>query len=247
MKAVHAIVLFVALTRPATCELVRKNFFVHRLLSWADAQKYCRTYYDDLSTINTQWDSYKFRKDVGYYLLYEGWVGLSKNKSDSVYSHWSDGSVLGYAVWKSSKPSNLHAYHCVTISKMMLSDFNCDQTLMFFCYKWVPPMVLVEMMMTWKEALQYCRTYYTDLISVITDKDLQEAKSTSNTSQTLNVWTGLRFMDGSWFWVNQDPLVYMTSLPSCPSMPFHCGALKAGDDVWENRDCNEKMNFLCSS
>lgn len=72
------------------------------------------------------------------------------------------------------------------------------------------------------------------------------AESTSMTSQTLNVWTGVRFMDGSWFWVNQDPLENMFSAPSCPLMPFHCGALKAGDDVWENRDCNEKMNFLRS-
>ncbi|KAK3540831.1 hypothetical protein QTP86_002361 [Hemibagrus guttatus] len=92
-------------------------------------------------------------------------------------------------------------------------------------------MVLVKMMMTWEEALQYCRTSYTDLISVTSDKDLTSAKSTSMNSSTSMVWTGLRFMDGSWLWVNKDPLGNLTSVPSCPMKPYRCGALKAGDEV----------------
>ncbi|XP_053467670.1 macrophage mannose receptor 1-like [Ictalurus furcatus] len=164
-----------------------------------------------------------------------------------VYTEWSDGSPLGLTLWKLGEPNVMNNYGCVSIQNMELSTYNCNQHMKFFCYKWVPQMVLVEMMMNWEEALQYCRTHYTDLVSVPTDKDLQVAKSTSMTSQTPRVWTGLRYMDGSWFWVNQDPLGNVTSVPSCPMRPFHCGALSAGDDVWENRDCNEKMNFLCNS
>lgn len=247
MEAVHVVLLFVALAGAATSQLVRKNIFVNEPMPWTDAQEYCRTHYEDLSTVNTPWDFAKFKKDVARYDPEEGWVGLSKNKFDFAYTQWSDGSPLGYPVWKFGEPSNVNSHHCVTISGMELADNDCKQLLTFFCYKWVPPMVLVEMMMNWEEALQYCRTFYTDLISVISDKDLQAAKSTSMTSQTPSVWTGLCFMDGLWFWVNQDPLGNLTSVPSCPIAPFRCGALKADDDDWESRDCNEKMNFLCNS
>ncbi|XP_026793694.1 C-type mannose receptor 2-like [Pangasianodon hypophthalmus] len=246
MKAVHAVLLFVALAGAATCQLVRKNIFVNRPLSWTQAREYCKTYYEDLSTINTPWEYEKFKNDVADYLSAECWVGLSKSSFNLIYTEWSDGSALGFPVWKFGEPNNLRSYHCVTINNMELADYDCKQPLKFFCYKWVPQMVLVEMMMNWEEALQYCRTYYTDLVSVTSDKDLSVAISTSMTSQTRSVWTGLHFMDGSWFWVNQNHLENLTLLPSCPIRPFHCGALKAGDDGWENRDCNEELNFLCN-
>lgn len=247
MKAVHAVLLFVVVAQAASVWLVRKNFFVSRLLPWTDAQAYCRMYYDDLSVINSPWDLENFKKDVAAYLSEECWVGLSKKTNESVYTQWSDGSLIGFPVWKPDKPNYLNTFHCVAVTNMELHDFDCEQSLKFFCYKWVPQMVLVEEMMTWEGALQYCRTHYTDLISVITDDDMKAVKLMSLTSQTPSVWTGLCFMDGSWFWVNQDPLGSLISVPSCPIKPFRCGALKAGDDVWENKDCNEKMNFLCST
>lgn len=247
MKAVHVVLYFVALARPATGQLVRKNIFVDKQLTWTDAQAYCRTYHEDLSTVNTPWDFLKFQRDVEAYLSKEGWVGLSKDSLSPVYIQWSDGSLLGVPLWKLGKPSNVMSYHCVTIRNMELADYDCTKPLMFFCYAWMPKMVLVEEMMSWEEALHYCRTHHADLISASTDYDLQVGKSTSITSQTSRVWTGLRFMDSSWFWVNKDPLGNLTSMPSCPIKPYHCGALKAGDDVWENRDCNEKMNFLCNN
>ncbi|XP_047664777.1 macrophage mannose receptor 1-like [Tachysurus fulvidraco] len=245
MKTVHVVLLLVALTKGSTLNLVRKNVFVSLNMTWSDAQDYCRKHYEDLSTINTPWDLLKFGRDVRDYLSVEGWVGLSKGSVDPIYTVWSDGSILGLPLFKFGYPSNLISLHCVGVYNMELIDCNCRRLMPFFCYIWAPPMVLVEMMLIWEEALQYCRTFYTDLISVTTDEDLKSSKSISMSSNTSSVWTGLRFMDGSWFWVNQDPLGNMTSLPSCPVNPYRCGALKAGQDVWENRDCNEKMNFLC--
>ncbi|KAK3515125.1 hypothetical protein QTP70_007215 [Hemibagrus guttatus] len=215
-------------------------------MTWSDAQIYCKKYYEDLSTINIAWELLKFKRDIQDYLSEDGWVGLSKGSFDLIYTFWSDGSILGVPVWKFGFPNHLNSYHCVSINNLELLDNNCERLMPFFCYKWAPNMVLVKMMMTWEEALQYCRTSYTDLISVTSDKDLTSAKSTSMNSSTSMVWTGLRFMDGSWLWVNKDPLGNLTSVPSCPMKPYRCGALKAGDEVWENRDCNEKLNVLCS-
>ncbi|KAI5617151.1 C-type mannose receptor 2-like, partial [Silurus asotus] len=241
---------FVALQGLATCDLVRKNFFVDKYLSWTDAQSYCRKYYEDLSTVNTPWDMLKFIKDVPDYLSLESWVGLSKKSSLFTYSQWSDGSDLGFPIWKFGEPNE--SYNCVTISDMQLADCSCKTNLTFFCYKWVPKLVLVNMLMTWEEALQYCRTQYTDLASMNTTKDIQSAVKISMTSQTQSVWTGLRYMDGSWFWVNQDPLGNMTIKlefsgwkPGEPKMMNRYLCVYVFKSAFAVQECLISMPFFC--
>lgn len=53
MKAVHAVLLFAAITGAATCLFVRRYVVVHGALNWTDAQTYCRNHYEDLATINS--------------------------------------------------------------------------------------------------------------------------------------------------------------------------------------------------
>lgn len=59
------------------------------------------------------------------------------------------------------------------------------------------------------------------------------------------VWAGLRFMEGHWWWVNGADMRY-TNLPVCPLLWEHCGALSKNDTVnMLNRECMERKNFLC--
>ncbi|XP_062859297.1 E-selectin-like [Trichomycterus rosablanca] len=112
----------------------------------------------------------------------------------------------------------------------------------FFCYSEV---IVIEEKKTWDEAQKHCRTYYTDLFSVTTQTDLLVVNDI-RLNITSSFWTGLRFLAGSWFWVNEEEFVgSQVSLPSCPNRPFFCGARKAGANTCENRDCREKMYFAC--
>lgn len=242
---VHAVLLFAALTGAATCLFIRRNIFVDHTLSWTDAQTYCRNNYVDMSTINSLVELDNFQLDATAYLTVRSWIGLSRSQQDTGYSRWSDGSRLEFTAWKPGEPKGISGYLCVNIYEAAFAAADCSKRLPFFCYMWVPQVTLVKEIMNWKEALEYCRMHYTDMISLTSTQDLLVLKTMLKTNHTSNLWTGLRYMDGIWFWVNQEPLGYLTSVPSCPIRPFHCGALTAGGNLLESQNCSEKMIFIC--
>ncbi|GAA6082887.1 macrophage mannose receptor 1-like [Tachysurus ichikawai] len=174
-----------------------------------------------------------------------GWIGLRKGEGEASFTQWTDGTALGFSKWKSGEPDNLQNDDCVfTTSEWENQD--CTKLNSFFCYTWVPKMIVVQEMMTWEEALVYCRKQYTDLVSLSSAIDYFVLNSKSMEILTSTFWTSLRFMDGSWFWVNYYLFYKLsTPLPSCPAKPFRCGVWNINAGVWENRDCEEKMNFIC--
>ncbi|KAK2908973.1 hypothetical protein Q8A67_004810 [Cirrhinus molitorella] len=96
---------------------------------------------------------------------------------------------------------------------------------------------------TWEEAVEHCRDHYTDLASLTTTQQLQQVKS--NLKGETIIWVGLRFVAGQWYWLNAEPVSneVSRSLPECPEL--RCGALNIMTEQWENRDCEEKLSFLC--
>uniref|UniRef100_A0A673MN67 C-type lectin domain-containing protein n=1 Tax=Sinocyclocheilus rhinocerous TaxID=307959 RepID=A0A673MN67_9TELE len=140
---------------------------------------------------------------------------------------WSDGNLFSYSKWETGQPNNLYGFqYCVSLRHNWF-DYECFK-------------------LTWEEALLYCRTHHTDLASITTERQLELAKRGTRESQTESVWTGLRYLVGEWFWVSNQPLGIQTSLPECPTQPYQCGARNTKTDNWENRDCAEKLNFLCN-
>uniref|UniRef100_A0AAR2L836 C-type lectin domain-containing protein n=2 Tax=Pygocentrus nattereri TaxID=42514 RepID=A0AAR2L836_PYGNA len=238
----HFVLLLTALTEAATCLLVRRHIYVNVSLTWSDAQKYCRDNYEDLSTIDTEDENKNF---AGAQINDFCWIGLSKRENETSFSQWSDGSKAELQKFKSGEPNNPKYEHCVATNNDEWYDAYCTTSRRFFCYKWVPELIMVQEKKKWEEALEYCRNYYTDLVSLTTEGELLVAKKKSVNAQTHSVWTGLYFLDGSWLWANNDSLGSDVSLPSCPAQFLRCGARKSGADHWENRDCEEKLNFIC--
>ncbi|XP_062861782.1 lectin BRA-3-like [Trichomycterus rosablanca] len=113
---------------------------------------------------------------------------------------------------------------------------------MFYCYRsWN----LVTEKKTWLEALEYCKTNHTNLASPATEEQLRLAEKVASQAETVSVWTGLQFLDGQWFWISGETLGTSDTLPSCPAYDRRCGARNLKTKTWENRDCNEKLNFIC--
>ncbi|KAM9487250.1 killer cell lectin-like receptor subfamily F member 1 [Clarias gariepinus] len=104
---------------------------------------------------------------------------------------------------------------------------------------------LVKENKTWEEALQYCRRKYTGLAIVDSVTLLDLLQIETEQAQTVSVWTGLRFLSGKWVWVNGTLPKSLVSLPSCPVEPYRCAAYNFNTSVWENRDCDEELNFIC--
>lgn len=212
-------------------------------MPWTNAQAYCRQKYVDLSTTDTQIELDKFKNDVKSHLFDQSWIGLSKKQDQKRFGQWSDGTGFGFFLWANGQPDFLNTEHCVSINNSQFSNGLCSDSLPFICYTWEPTLIMVRELKTWPEALIHCRTKYTDLISLNTVTDILEVNKILRDFQNVSVWTGLNFMNGVWFWVNKEPLKNASLLPSCPTRPLFCGANV--DVNLQNRDCMEKMNFIC--
>ncbi|KAK2849637.1 hypothetical protein Q7C36_008420 [Tachysurus vachellii] len=104
-------------------------------------------------------------------------------------------------------------------------------------------LILVKEQKTWEEALQYCRMNYTTLAYNIFDTQLLLPETAA--AESISVWIGLRLVNGEWMWVNRVQVKSLDSLPSCVVPRRRCVAYDINTHTYENRDCSEKLNFLC--
>ncbi|TSK13141.1 C-type mannose receptor 2 [Bagarius yarrelli] len=242
MKSAQFFFFLAALTG-ATCLIRRKHVLVSINSSWFNAQTHCRQNYVDLSTLDSEEELSKFKLDVRNNVV-RSWIGLNKRPDQMDFSQWSDGTVFKFALWQSGKPDNKATEHCASAYNAQLNDYGCENLIPFVCYTWEPTLIFVQDLKTWYEALVHCRTWYTELISLSTERDFLLVNAKFTVLQSVSVWTGLNFLDGSWFWSNNETVMNPNSLPSCPIKPFHCGA-KVGGTILENADCMKKMSFIC--
>ncbi|KAK2860875.1 hypothetical protein Q7C36_005041 [Tachysurus vachellii] len=234
-----SLVLFLLLCSMAGCQK-REYIYINTQMTWFSAQSYCRENYVDLATITSAEENQRLVVPaVGGNV----WIGLNRTVAGVKTWQWSDGESTHFFKWLPNQPDNWFSVEsCVCFSSSGWNDMDCERTLPFFC-SW--RFVLVKEYMTWTEALDYCRTYYTGLASPISENQLSLARTATTGTQTASMWTGLRFVNGRWVSVSSTPLGSLVSLPSCPVPRYRCGARNTNTNLWENRDCDEKLNFLC--
>lgn len=221
--------------------LTKEYISVNKKMNWTDAQNCCKQNYRDLATVTTAEENQRLYALMGDFV--SAWIGMYRVKLNENIWQWSDGTSSSFLQWANNQPNNGEGnQNCVQMEPGGWNDKFCYENQIFVCYQFL---VLVKEKKTWEEALDYCRMSYTGLASLASRTQLQLAEMESIQTQTDSVWTGLRFLDGKWLLVNKDPLGDLVSLPSCPAPPYRCGARNTKKHVWENRDCNEKLNFLC--
>ncbi|XP_060729778.1 macrophage mannose receptor 1-like isoform X2 [Tachysurus vachellii] len=220
----------------------REYVYIDKKMTWFSAQSYCRENYVDLATVTSDEENQRLVLKASS-LSFAAWIGLNKTVPNGNVWQWSDGETPNNFMWVKNQPDNYnHEEDCVMIILDGWNDVKCVTYWPFFCY-W--RFVLVKEYMTWKEALDYCRTYYTGLASPISENQLSLARTATTGTQNVSIWTGLRFVNGRWVSVSSTPLGNLVSLPSCPVPRYRCGARNTNTNLWENRDCDEKLNFLC--
>lgn len=248
MKCAYVVLLLASLLGTAQCLFKYYYYFRDQNLSWDDALAYCRNNFVNLISLRTSDNAKDFRIVISSLNLIStspSWMGLRKEANMLVFTKWSDGTPVAYTNWNTSVVFQSNIDQCGTmLSGDQWGVCDCTTLLTFYCYDWVPKVILVNELMTWDEALNYCRTFYTDLVSLTTKNDSYAANSVLD-NQNTRVWTGLRYINSIWFWSNNQPLGNLVNPSSCPAFPFRCGALVPGTTDVENRDCMEKRNFVC--
>lgn len=235
-------VFFLLLCGMAVCQM-RNYIFIDKAMNWSFAQGYCRGKYIDLASISTDEENQRLKKATVALSTTNVWLGLYRVVYGVNIWQWSDGEPSLFLSWAPGQPDNAgNIENCGSMILSGLNDANCALSLPFFC-SW--KVVLVKDNKTWEEALDYCRKHYTGLASPISIGQPMLAENITVQTQTVSVWIGLRFVNGQWVWVNSVPLRSQVSLPSCPTPHYSCGAHNTETAEWENRDCNEELNFLC--
>lgn len=217
----------------------RVHVHVSKEKTWNEAQSYCRQNYIDLSTVSSNEENLHLRGMLGGK---HAWIGMYRNRTNMDQFIWSDGDLqTNFINWKSGQPGNRNnGQNCVEVDETGWADYECDKVLPFFCYS----VTLERDQKTWEEAMEHCRDHYTELASLTSNQQLQQADN--NLSGETSVWVGLRFVAGQWYWLNTEPVGNNVTLPWCPAVPYGCGARNIETKKWENRDCNDKLSFLCS-
>ncbi|KAM3614060.1 uncharacterized protein V6R79_009283 [Siganus canaliculatus] len=208
-------------------------------LDWNTASQQCK-----LPTID-QTNSHE--------LSQTGWIGLYRVAGES----WSwIQTSSDYRNWAPGQPLNADCASFDSVTQKIHSNV-CSEKLSPICYE--DNLVVVNENKTWEAAYSHCKNlniicshpsklcrYKHTLLSLVDSSDYTYIRDRISRATTDEVWTGLRFLGGEWWWVNGNKPTDHGVLPKCPSQWKHCGTLsKHGSNTWSTRDCSEKRNFIC--
>ncbi|XP_029945199.1 C-type mannose receptor 2-like [Salarias fasciatus] len=184
------------------------------MMTWSEARKFCRERHSDLATV-------RYNADDKLLANTEGFIGLHRDNNTDEWK-WSRVSMpTRYLNWATNEPQpDKHCGFKIEGEVKWRSE-ECDDVHPFVCFD--ESVLLVQHNKTWEEALDHCRWLWRreeswslrfDLSTVISQNDVTNAREMAQYATTEEVWTGLRFLAGHWWWVGGEPAEW-TKLPSC--------------------------------
>ncbi|XP_043104482.1 secretory phospholipase A2 receptor-like [Puntigrus tetrazona] len=222
--------------------LIKRHFFVKKEMTWDSAHSYCNVFFHDLSTFINELEQQQFLQDAANQTS-NAWVGLH---TELGVWRWSGGQTATEILWDTNQPDTSDGCVFLHIDRKKLHDKDCTVQFAAFC---MTNFVLVPQKETWEGALEYCKTYYIELATLSTVQRMNSALMEISQAETEYVWIGLRFLEGDWLWVNRNHLYYtawyQNEQPQCPAGDLRCGALDKKTKLWTNRNCEEKLSFIC--
>uniref|UniRef100_A0AAV2MBE4 C-type lectin domain-containing protein n=1 Tax=Knipowitschia caucasica TaxID=637954 RepID=A0AAV2MBE4_KNICA len=136
-------------------------------------------------------------------------------------------------------------------------SFPCDTHMNVVCF--VDKLTVVHERKTWEEALEHCRslkkqctvnngqqkcTLQHDLVTLSGQSDYSHVRKRIN-NVTDEVWIGLRFLGGQWWWMKGEPVTVIEGLPHCPDHLSSCGTFSKTTGRISFTDCSKKLQFIC--
>ncbi|XP_043972919.1 macrophage mannose receptor 1-like [Gambusia affinis] len=252
-----ALLLLLSVVAWTEAEVEKTIFFPSQKLTWEKARQYCQKHHIDLVT----WDTVDPNL-LTTWLLEEGfinvWIGLHRDPEESLVWRWINVKTgIGLTGDDVSRSRNWGLAQAIgascgsynSLTKTWESSL-CSLEKPFVCY--ADNLVVVTENKTWEDALNHCRemtnkSFKFDLLSVTNSSDYGYVSDRLYRATTDEVWTGLRFLGGEWWWSDGESLDHQEMLPDCPSQWQHCGTVSKNNTTnWTRRDCSERRNFICS-
>ncbi|XP_073667698.1 alpha-N-acetylgalactosamine-specific lectin-like [Paramisgurnus dabryanus] len=122
-------------------------------------------------------------------------------------------------------------------------------------WKWsLDNLILIQMNLSWSEALRYCRENHLDLVSVDSEESQFMVTKVIHQSSTEAVWMGLHYycQMNLWIWIRGEAVCYQNWAPGNGTKLMDCntehraGAVQSGGDHrWISLPQSHKLNFIC--
>ncbi|KAL4008831.1 hypothetical protein ACER0C_002683 [Sarotherodon galilaeus] len=231
----------------------REYQFVNQLMTWTEAQSYCREHFTDLVTI--------YNSNINQLLLSMSpnidtfaWIGLYDDRYSWKWSMEGKlfyvGSTHEFLIWANGQPDCVNAKeYCVALQgQTQMDDRPCGDSYPFLCYNASSTSyILVKESRSWSEAQSYCRTYHTDLTSIRSKEEKSNITLTLNGSGVQYVWIGL-YRDPWAFWSDNTTSTFTNWEPSQPNnynSAQYCVTMYFMSGKWSDSACNEKADVFC--
>uniref|UniRef100_H3A7I9 C-type lectin domain-containing protein n=1 Tax=Latimeria chalumnae TaxID=7897 RepID=H3A7I9_LATCH len=244
MDMFFTLLLISAVASVISPRVILQYHFVELEKTWGEAQNYCRAHYQDLISIHSAQQMETIRSISGVNNEEAVWIGLRNTWL------WSSGDPVNFTNWNPGQPNNAHgSQHCAAIlsNSSRWHDTSCTENRSFVCFSARRQYHFIQEKKTWFEALEICRKNYTDLVSVHSQKELEEIK---NISGITAIWIGL--YRNVWHWSNGDPAPFQnwnTGEPDNVGNDENCVGMwirNPSAGKWKDSRCREETYFLCS-
>ncbi|XP_026208859.1 macrophage mannose receptor 1-like [Anabas testudineus] len=221
-----------------------KSFHViSSMMTWPQAQRYCREHHTDLVSGLDQLDDDCLISDS-----VKLWIGVFRDTW-----RWSDGKNFSFRNWENVEDlvdgqSDKKCATTVLNTAGKWSSADCNEEKPFFCYD--DKLILINESKTWVEALNYCREKHYDLVSITNPHQQRWVQERVKKASTEFVWLGLRYtctLD-LWFWVSDEVVSYTNWASGVESDDCDMSAVmeRGGRNQWFKKPDNETFNFICS-
>ncbi|RXN30216.1 C-type mannose receptor 2-like protein [Labeo rohita] len=151
----------------------REYVLIQEQKTWKQAQAYCRENHIDLATVQSDEDWANLREAVQ--VTKKAWIGLFNDINSWRWSYQN--KEITFSSWSSGEPNNYGGYEaCGLMQGRTWNDYNCNSLYPFICFEenGTNKFVFINNSKNWLEAQHYCRQYYTDLVIIQNQTELNE-------------------------------------------------------------------------
>ncbi|XP_038139518.1 C-type mannose receptor 2-like [Cyprinodon tularosa] len=225
----------------------QKYHLIREKKTWQEAQSYCREKHTDLISGMKQLQDGEL-KEVMKSADNKTYFGLFRDTW-----RWSDGSSFSFRHWQDwLNNQEINSGRCAVAGiddEGRWKTDSCNLEKPFICYN-ADKVILVQENKSWEDALDYCRKYHVDLVTITSLDEQRWIQEKAKNATTDYVWMGLHYactLD-LWFWVNDKMVKYENWASEQPMDDCDMsGAMETGGEhQWRKKNDSEKFNFICS-
>ncbi|XP_061173496.1 macrophage mannose receptor 1-like [Saccostrea echinata] len=243
------------------------------------AQNICEQRKGNLASITSAY-KYGFTRAIAAkqnFTVY--WIGLEKTKDAALY-RWNDGTPYQFSHWNDSEPSQGPEEECIVSRDGDWMDVPCAEKHSYLCeinfekkksirpapscmptgiaYDGACYFIERKDRSSWKDALQKCRKYGMDLVSIHTVAELEVVREFIVRRAKENVWIGFTnarkesdlFQSGAyWYWSDGEDANFTNWRINEPNAGILSNEEECAEmdqkGLWNDLLCSHKKAFMC--